>query len=175
MTRDLSIGPEWSHELYEFLREKNIDLFAWVPDGGHKVPIARSLEDDDVVSVPLTREDEGVALLAGAHLGGRRGVLLLQSSGVGNCINMLSLIAHGRFPLVMLVTMRGTFGENNPWQIPMGQGARGALEAMGVRCLEIETTDDIKRTVGAALLMAFRSNQAVAVLLSQKLIGAKDM
>lgn len=175
MTRDLSLGPEWSHEMYEFLKSKGVDLFAWVPDGGHKVPIARSLEDEDVTSVPLTREDEGVALLAGAHLGGRKGVLLLQSSGVGNCINMLSLSAHGRFPLVMLVTMRGTYGENNPWQIPMGQGTRGALEAMDVKCLEVDYPDEVNKTVAAALLLAFKSNQTVAVLLSQKLIGAKDM
>ena len=175
MTRDLSLGPEWAHEMYEFLRAKGIDLFAWVPDGGHKVPIARSIEDKDVMSVPLTREDEGVALLAGAHLGGRKGVLLIQSSGVGNCINMLSLCAHGRFPLVMLVTMRGTYGENNPWQVPMGQGAQPALEAMGVKCLTVDYPDEVTETVNAALLMAYRSDQAVAVLLSQKLIGAKDM
>ncbi|MEM9579130.1 MAG: thiamine pyrophosphate-binding protein [Pseudomonadota bacterium] len=175
MTRDLSLGPEWSHEMYECLKSKGVDLFAWVPDGGHKVPIARSLEDADVTSVPLTREDEGVALLAGAHMGGRKGVLLVQSSGVGNCINMLSLPAHGRFPLVMLVTMRGTYGENNPWQIAMGQGTRPALEAMDVKCLQVDYPDEVTTTVSAALLLAFRSNQAVAVLLSQKLIGAKDM
>ena len=175
MTRDLTLGPEWSHEMYEFLKRKGVDLFAWVPDGGHKVPIARSLEDDDVTSVPLTREDEGVALLSGAHLGGRKGVLLLQSSGVGNCINMLSLSAHGRFPLVMLVTMRGTFGESNPWQIPMGVGTQPALEAMGVQCLCVNYPDEVTTVVNAALLLAFKSNQAVAVLLGQKLIGAKDM
>ncbi len=175
MTRDLNLGPEWSHAMYEFLISKGVDLFAWVPDGGHKVPIARSIEDTGVTSVSLTREDEGVALLAGASMGGRKGVLLLQSSGVGNCINMLSLTAHGRFPLVMLVTMRGTYGENNPWQIPMGQGARTALEVMGVKCLEVDYPDEVNEAVGAALLMAFKANQAVAVLLSQKLIGAKDM
>ncbi|MGI9522632.1 MAG: thiamine pyrophosphate-binding protein [Hyphomicrobiaceae bacterium] len=175
MSRNLSLGPKWSHEMYEFLRAEGIDLFAWVPDGGHKVPIARSLADQDAISVPLTREDEGVALLAGAHLGQMKGVLLLQSSGVGNCINMLSLTAHGRFPLVMLVTMRGTYGENNPWQIPMGQGARPALEAMGVHCFEVDYPDEVVPTVQAAMLMAHRSDRAVAVLLSQKLIGAKKM
>jgi sulfopyruvate decarboxylase TPP-binding subunit len=88
---------------------------------------------------------------------------------------MLSLSAHARFPLVMLVTMRGTFGENNPWQIPMGQGAQAALEAMDVKCLTVDYPEEVAKTVNAALLMAYKADQAVAVLLSQKLIGAKDM
>ncbi len=71
-------------------------------------------------------------MLAGAWLGGERGVLLLQSSGVGNCINMLSLPVICHMPLLMIVTMRGDWGEFNPWQIPMGQGTRPSLEAMGV-------------------------------------------
>lgn len=173
MARDLAMGPDWSHAMYECLKELGVELFAWVPDGGHKVPIARSLEDDDVVSVPLTREDEGVALLAGVHLGGKKGVLLVQSSGAGNCINMLSLTAIGSFPLVMLVTMRGEFGEQNPWQIPMGKGTQPSLEAMGVHCLRCDRPDDVVPTTVAALNMAYKSEQAVAVLLSQKLIGAK--
>lgn len=169
----MTLGPEWSHEMYECLKEAGVEIFAWVPDGGHKVPIARSLEDDDVISVPLTREDEGVALLAGAHLGKKMGVLLVQSSGAGNCINMLSLSAIGCFPLLMLVTMRGEFGEQNPWQIPMGKGAQPALEAMDVHCLRVERPDEVKTTVIAGLKMAYKSNRAVAVLLTQKLIGAK--
>jgi len=173
MARDLTLGPEWSHEMYECLKEQGVELFCWVPDGGHKVPIARSLEDDDVISVPLTREDEGVALLAGAHLGKKKGVLLVQSSGAGNCINMLSLTAIGSFPLVMLVTMRGEFGEQNPWQVPMGKGTEPSLSAMGVHCLRCDRPEDVVPTTIAALNMAYKSEQAVAVLLSQKLIGAK--
>lgn len=173
MARDLTLGPEWSHVMYERLKAEGVSIFAWVPDGGHKVPIARSLEDDDVISVPLTREDEGVALLAGAHLGRKKGVLLVQSSGAGNCTNMLSLNAIGRFPLLMLVTMRGEFGEQNPWQIPMGKGAQPSLEAMGVHCLRVERPDDVETTVVAGLNMAYSADQAVAVLLTQKLIGAK--
>jgi sulfopyruvate decarboxylase alpha subunit len=137
------------------------------------VLIDRSLADPDVSSIPLTTEEEGVALLAGADLGGARGVLLMQSSGVGNCINMLSLTAGGRFPFLTLVSMRGDFGEGNPWQYPMGQAVRPVLEAMGVICLKVEAPADVVPTVSAALTMAFQSGQAVAVLLGQRLIGAK--
>lgn len=173
MARDLNLGPEWSHVMYETLVDQGVELFAWVPDGGHKVPIARSLEDDHVISIPLTREDEGVALLAGAHLGRKKGVLLVQSSGVGNCINMLSLSAIGSFPLLMLVTMRGEFGEQNPWQVPMGRGTPQALDAMGVNCIRCDRPEEVEMTTIAGLNMAYKSETAVAVLLSQKLIGAK--
>ena len=163
----------WQHELYDLLRRHSITQFAYVPDAGHATLIDRSLADPDVISIRLTTEEEGVALAAGADLGGARAVLLMQSSGVGNCINMLSLIASGRFPFLTLVSMRGDFGEGNPWQFPMGQAVQPVLEAMGVVCLRVERPEEVVPTVSGALIMAFKSGQAVAVLLTQKLIGAK--
>jgi sulfopyruvate decarboxylase TPP-binding subunit len=97
----------------------------------------------------------------------------MQSSGVGNCINMLSLVKGGRFPMLMLVSMRGDFGEGNPWQFPMGQAVEPVLEAMGVICLRVDRPDEVAAVVGAALTMVFQSGHAVAVLLTQRLIGAK--
>ena len=166
-------AERWQDALYDLLRRHDVVQFAYVPDAGHQILIDRSLGDPDVISVPLTTEEEGVALAAGAWLGGQRAALLMQSSGVGNCINMLSLVKGGRFPLLMLVSMRGDFGEGNPWQFPMGQGTQPVLEAMGVICLRLERPDDVAATIGAALTMVFQSGQAVAVLLSQKLLGAK--
>ena len=77
-------APAWQGELYDLLRSYDVSQFAYVPDAGHKTLINRSIEDADVHSVSLTTEEEGVALLAGAHLGGARGVLMVQSSGIGN-------------------------------------------------------------------------------------------
>ena len=163
----------WGNALYDTLVAEGVTLFTYVPDGGHKVMIQRSLDDPRVRSVPLTTEEEGVAMAAGAYLGGIKSVLLMQSSGAGNCVNMLSLIANGQFPFVGFVTMRGTFGEENPWQVPMGLAVRPALESVGVVCLSVEHPDEVAATARAALAMAYRSRCGVAVLLSQKLIGAK--
>ena len=173
VVRDSKTQSAWQHELYDLLRHHHITQFAYVPDAGHSILIDRSLTDPDVHAIALTTEEEGVALLAGADLGGARGVLLMQSSGVGNCINMLSLIKGGRFPFLTLVSMRGDFGEGNPWQFPMGQATQRVLEAMGVICLRIEHPEEVASTMSAALTMVFKSGQAVAVLLSQRLIGAK--
>ena len=105
----------------------------------------------------------------------------MQSSGVGNCVNMFALIKNGQFPFVTVVTMRGEFGEMNPWQVPMGQGVQPVVEAMGMHCLRAETPDFLhfklcSRCIYQNILnmdMAYKSNQSVAVLLTQKLIGAK--
>lgn len=164
----------WPDQLYDLLRARGVTQFAYVPDAGHKVLINRSLADPDAHSIALTTEEEGVALLAGADLGGGRGVLLMQSSGVGNCINMLSLTNGGKFPFLTLISMRGDFGEGNPWQFPMGQATQKVLEAMGVIVLRADAPADVIPTVTAALTMAFQSGEAVAVLLGQRLIGAKQ-
>ena len=154
---DSNGAPRWQDELYDLLRRSDITQFAYVPDAGHRILIDRSLADPEVHSVALTTEEEGVALMAGADLGGARGVLLMQSSGAGNCINMLSLIKGGHFPFLTLVSMRGDFGEGNPWQYPMGQAVEPVLAAMGIICLRIERPEDVVPTVGAALTMCFRA------------------
>ena len=166
-------GPKWMHQLYDLLKDGGVNQFAYVPDAGHRVVIDRSINDPDVHSVALTTEEEGVALCAGADLGGDRAVLLMQSSGVGNCINFLSLNKGGGFPLLCVVSMRGDFGEGNPWQMAMGQATQPVLEAMGVHCLRVESEAELDSTVNAAMTMVFKSGQSVAVLLTQKLIGAK--
>ena len=171
---DSTGAARWQDELYDLLRHHSVTQFAYVPDAGHRILIDRSLADAGVHSVALTTEEEGVALLAGADLGGARGVLLMQSSGTGNCVNMLSLIKGGHFPFLALISMRGDFGEGNPWQFPMGQAVQPVLEAMGVICLRIDRPEEVGPTVGAALTMVFQSGRAVAVLLTQKLLGAKE-
>jgi sulfopyruvate decarboxylase TPP-binding subunit len=146
---------------------------AYVPDAGHSTLIDLFIRDPAVVANVLTTEEEGVAIAAGAWLGGQRSVLLMQSSGVGYCINMLSLSAIGRFPLLMLVTMRGEWAEFNPWQVPMSRATQPALEAVGVRTFRADAPDDVVETVAAAADLAYGADQQVAVLLGQRLIGRK--
>ena len=163
----------WQHVIYDTLKAQGVTQFSYVPDAGHRLMIDRALADKDVHAVALTTEEEGVALAAGAHLGNARSVLLMQSSGLGNCANFLSMIKGGRFPFLTLISMRGDFGEGNPWQMAMGQAVRPLLKTFDFVVLEIEKAEEAARTVEAAATMAFKSGQAVAVLLTQKLIGAK--
>jgi len=147
---------------------------AYVPDAGHKRLIELCRADRGMRAIPLTSEEQGVGLAAGAWLGGERSVLLMQSSGVGNCVNALTLASNCGFPILMLVTMRGEWGEFNPWQIPMGQAAHAALELSGVRIFRLEQAQDASATVRAAAGLAFQGYAAAAVLISQRMIGAKS-
>jgi sulfopyruvate decarboxylase TPP-binding subunit len=115
-----------------------------------------------------------VALATGAWLAGQRSVLLLQSSGVGNCINMLGMAIECRIPLLMLVTMRGQWGEFNPWQMPMAQATASVLTAMGVIVQPVERADDVAETFAAAGRLAFNTNRVVAVQVAQRVVGAKE-
>ena len=164
----------WPRDIYRVLKQARIRQAGYVPDAGHGQLIDLMHADPEIQTTVLTTEEEGVALSAGAWLGGQRSVLLLQSSGVGNCINMLSLVSACRFPLLMLVTMRGEWAEFNPWQIPMGRATRGALELMGVGAVRVDSAQEAPEAVSAAAAMVFDGDQAMAILLSQRLIGRKQ-
>lgn len=164
----------WQDQLYDLLKnEFKISMFSYVPDIGHRTMIDRAIADADVQAVSLTTEEEGVALQAGAHLGGKRSVLLMQSSGVGNCVNFFALINNARFPFLTVVSMRGEFGEGNQGQVPMGRATKPVLEAMDFVVLNIEREDEVLKTARAGATMAFNAEKPVALLLSQKLKGAK--
>lgn len=163
----------WAYDIHEVFQEQGISIVSYVPDAGHIQLIKLCQADPQIDAVVLTTEEEGVAFAAGAYLGGKRAALLMQSSGVGNCINMFSLIKTCAFPFIALVTMRGEWGEFNPWQITMGQGTPAALAAVGITSFRVEEAAQVGEVVRAVAKLAFGSNCGAAVLLSQRLIGTK--
>jgi sulfopyruvate decarboxylase alpha subunit len=169
-------GPDahWSDAVFQILTDADVRQVAIVPDAGHGRLIRLCEDDPNKRVITLTTEEEGVAMLVGAWLGGEKGVLLLQSSGVGNCINMLSLPQICQVPLLMLVTMRGEWGEFNPWQVPMGRGTQPVLEAMGVAVRRVDEAHLVPSTVLGAANLAFNTCRPVAVLIGQSVLGAKN-
>jgi sulfopyruvate decarboxylase alpha subunit len=165
---------DWPNAIYRVLKQHDVRQMSYVPDAGHSRLIELFRKDPDVVANLLTSEEEGVAISAGAWLGGQRSVLLMQSSGVGNCINMLSLATIARFPLLMIVTMRGEWAEFNPWQVPMGLATEPALAAIGVRTMRADTPEDLVAIVGSAAVLAYGADQQIAVIISQRLLGVKQ-
>jgi sulfopyruvate decarboxylase alpha subunit len=163
----------WPEEIFSILQRYDVRQVPYVPDAGHSQLIERVLGSSSMRGIPLTTEEEGVALLAGAWAGGQKGVLLMQSSGVGNCINMLSLTQIFRFPFLTLVTMRGEWGEFNPWQVPMGSSTQGVFELSGIHVLRATQPDEVKDVMEAAASQAYNACTPTALLLSQRLIGTK--
>jgi len=168
------IETSWPDAIYRQFQRVGVRQVGYVPDAGHSRLIALCRDDPNIADVVLTTEEEGVGLVAGAALGGQRAALLMQSSGVGNCINMFSLLRNCGFGCVVLVTMRGEFGEFNPWQVPMGAITEDVLRLSGFLVYRIEHAEDVDEIVGAGCDMAFDGNLQVAFLLSQRLIGRKQ-
>jgi sulfopyruvate decarboxylase alpha subunit len=170
---DLTSTLGWPDAIYAQFRRVGIRQVGYVPDAGHSRLIELCVRDPDIHDVVLTTEEEGVGLVAGAWLGGQRAALLMQSSGVGNCINMFSLLKNCGFPCLVLVTMRGEFGEFNPWQVPMGSITEESLKLAGFLTYRVDNAADVDDIVGAGADMAFSGDLSVAILLSQRLIGRK--
>jgi len=170
----VSTAQQWPNQIYELIKEHQISVVSYVPDAGHLKLIELCQLDPQIKTVSLTTEEEGVALAAGAYLGGMKAVLLMQSSGVGNCVNMFSLLKTCMFPFLCFITMRGEWGEFNPWQLPMGQSTPAVLEACDVIVLRVSEAAKVRDTIEAASKMAFNTCSSVAVLLSQELLGAKS-
>jgi sulfopyruvate decarboxylase alpha subunit len=166
--------PQWPDRIHAIFARVGIRQVGYVPDAGHARLIELCRNDPNIADVVLTTEEEGVGMVAGATLGGQRAALLMQSSGVGNCINMFSLLRTCNFPCLILVTMRGEFGEFNPWQVPMGSNTEALLKLSGFLCYRVEQPDDVDDMVAAGCDMAFGGNFAVAILLTQRLIGRKQ-
>ena len=171
--RPATIETSWPDAIHAHFRRVGVRQIGYVPDAGHDRLITLCRDDPNIADVVLTTEEEGAGLVAGAALGGQRAALLMQSSGVGNCVNMFSLLRNCGFGCVVIVTMRGEFGEFNPWQVPMGSITDEVLRLSGFLTYRAENADAVDETVGAGCDMAFDCNLQVAILLSQRLIGRK--
>jgi sulfopyruvate decarboxylase alpha subunit len=168
-----SFKTDWPDRLFNALRRADVTQVGYVPDAGHSRLIERCRADPGVRDVVLTTEEEGVALSAGAWLGGQRAALLTQSSGVGNCINMLSLMRTCRFPMLMVVTMRGEWEEFNPWQVPMGSIVEPVLTLCETQVFRAREPGEVEGLATRVAQQAYGDERIVALLLSQQLIGKK--
>jgi sulfopyruvate decarboxylase alpha subunit len=166
-------ADQWPDRLFESIKRGDIRQIGYVPDAGHARLIDRCRADPDIHDVSLTTEEEGVAMAAGAWLGGQRAALLMQSSGLGNCINMLSLARTCRFPLLMLITMRGEWEEFNPWQEPMGSIVDPVLKLCEAQVYRARMPGEVAGLAERAIQQAFGDERIVALILSQQLIGKK--
>ena len=164
---------EWAEDVHKVLVSAGVRQVAYVPDMGLKRLIELCRADEAMTAVSLTTEEEGLGVLCGAWMGGERGVLMMQSSGVGNCLNMLSLTRACEIPLLMIVTMRGQHQEFNPWQNPMGQNAKGFLETAGVSARMIEDAAEVAPAVADAVGPVFGANARIAIMVHQKVMPTK--
>lgn len=164
----------WDADALDALHAGGVDLVAYLPDSVLAPLVDRVEADDDVEAVRVTREAEAVAALGGAWLGGRRGALVCQSSGLANSFNALgSHVVPAGLPFVGLVTRRGDLGEHNLAQVPAGYNLPRLLDDLGVRNHPLEAGDDVGDVVSKAVDTAFATGQPYVLLLERTLTGGK--
>ena len=168
-----NVKRSWQEDLFYKLKQEGIKQISFVPDAGHSKLINLAIAEPEIAAVSLTTEEEGVALSCGAWLGGEKSVLLMQSSGVGNCVNMFSILKSCNFPFLTIVTMRGEFEEFNEWQKPMGSATQPILELVGFEVFRADQSEQVLSLIRNVVPTIFLNDRKVAILLSQKFIGKK--
>jgi sulfopyruvate decarboxylase alpha subunit len=166
--------PAWVKSVAAGLMQGGIQHVVYVPDTPLS-SILRRLEAEGRVPLTLaTREEEGIGIAAGLHLGGQRPAVLMQSSGLGNAINALgSLLISYQIPVLLVISLRGELGEWNVAQVPMGRAVRPILDALGIQHVTPTGTQDLERTVAMAAALAFEVRLPVAYLLPPTITGAE--
>jgi sulfopyruvate decarboxylase alpha subunit len=166
----------WSDVVLECLKANNVQTLVHVPDTILTDLIRRANEDAFFDVLSPTREEEGVAIVCGAYLGGRNGALLMQNSGLGNAANILgSLTVPYQIPMLLLISQRGELGEFNTVQVGMGQALRPMLDGLDVQHFTMEREDEVEKIVTGAIKLAFSTDCPVAVIVSPLLSGGKSL
>jgi sulfopyruvate decarboxylase alpha subunit len=165
----------WAKHVADVLRRNDIRTFATVPDYIVSHVLEHLGADPGCRVVTVTREEEGVGLLSGAWLAGARGALLMQNSGLGNCVNALaSLNAASRIPIVLVLSHRGDLGEFNPAQVPMGQATTKVLDALDIRWTRPTTIAALEAQADGLIKLAYTRALPVAFVLPTELTGGKQ-
>ena len=165
----------WEQEIVTALHEYDIDTVAYLPDSILDSLIDQVIRDESLTTIRVAREEEAVSLLGGVWLGGGRGALICQSSGLANCFNALGSHAKpARLPFIGLVTRRGDLGEHNYAQVPAGYGLPRMLEAIGIRYHQLDTPSDVGNRVGMAIDSSFTTEEPYILLLERTLTGGKN-
>lgn len=151
--------------IYNGIKEAGINFIVSVPCANLKKLLELIDEDEEITHVPVTREEEGFGICAGAYMGGMKVAILMQNSGLGNSVNVLtSLFKLYDFPILIIISHRGTFGEGICGQVPMGKATTKILDSIDIFYEKVnhpaQSTEYIKR----AWNMASISEEPIALL-----------
>ena len=166
---------EWPRKIVTLLKSNDICSISFIPDSVISQILKEAEKDPFFQFTTLAREEEGIGIVTGEYLGGRYGVLMMQSAGLGNCVNALaSLAIPYQIPFLMLISQRGELGEFNACHVVLGKALRRILEALGIQHYTVSREDEVETIVGGAIKTAYTFEQPVAVILSTTLVGWKD-
>ena len=166
--------PSWGKHVADVLRRNGIRLFATVPDYIVSQVLEHLWADPECTVVTACREEEALGILSGAWLGGQRGAVLMQNSGLGNSVNTLgSLNVASQIPVVLVISHRGDLGEFNPAQVPVGQAAGRILDALDIRWTMPRSIAELEAQADGLIKLAYTRSMPVAFVLPSELTGGK--
>lgn len=164
----------WANKIVDVLKQYNVQFICYVPDAKGEKILEVARKDKFFEILPLAREEEGIGVVCGQALGGKRGVVLMPTSGFGNSINALaSLAIPYKFSLPMIIGARGELGEFNQAQIPMGQAMPGILDALNIPTFRITREEDVEKMTEGALRVAYANESPVAIMVTNEMAGWK--
>lgn len=160
----------WRDDIVAALKANNIALIVHVADTV-LAPIIRKLEADPFFTVvTLSREEEGIGILTGAYMGGQRGALLLQSSGLGNTLNAFGTLALPyQIPFLVLMSPRGGFMEHNLVQLAWGKAVPKTIDALDMQLFEMTSPDEVAYMVDKGIKHALVSRRPVVLSITTQL------
>ena len=154
---------------FSALKRAGYNFAVTLPCGMLKGLIQQVEDSPDFIHVPLTREEEGVGIAAGAYLGGKKPVMIVQSSGVANSLNSIaSLSIAYQIPLLIIMSYRGSLFEFAPAQVPLGLGLEGILKALGVPYFVLNDSCEAENLISGADSLASAASRPVAILLARQ-------
>ncbi|MGL6298787.1 MAG: sulfopyruvate decarboxylase subunit alpha [Methanobacteriaceae archaeon] len=155
-----------SEAVYNGIKQAGINFVVSVPCVNLSKVLEMIDDDEEITHVPVTREEEGIGVCAGAFLGSKKVAILMQNSGLGNCVNALaSLYELYSIPLIMIMSHRGTKGEPIIGQVPMGKSTPGILDAMNLKYFEPKTKEECLDTIKNSWDLSLSNGNPVAILL----------
>jgi sulfopyruvate decarboxylase alpha subunit len=166
----------WADRFLHTLKENDVGLVTYVPDNALTPLIAGATADNYFVSVGATREDEAVGTLAGAYMGGLRGVAMMQTSGFALIANALaSLIVPYQIPAIIVVSERGTLGEFNVGQVTVARTMRPVLDSIAVTHHTLTDEATMPFILDKSIKQAFITQSPVVFILSPLLTGGNPL
>ncbi len=154
-----------SDVIYQGIKDAGIDFIVSVPCANLKKLLNLVEDDEEIRHVPVTREEEGFGICAGAYMAGCKPAILMQNSGLGNSVNVLaSLMTLYDFPIIMIISHRGTFGEGVYGQVPMSKATTGVLDSLNIRYKKVDDPNESRTIVKKAWDLAEISEEPLALL-----------
>ncbi len=151
--------------IYNGIKDAGINFIVSVPCANLKKLLEIIYEDEEIKHVPETREEEGFGICAGAYMGGLKPAILMQNSGLGNSVNVLtSLMKLYNFPILMIISHRGTFGEGVYGQIPMSKATTKIFDSLDITYYKVNYPHEAQDIVKKAWHLSSISEDPIALL-----------